>query len=296
MFYVRIQAKISNDQTVITLQNPLSSMLQSQLAGGGGAGGGGMVKSLASSFLSTSCTILEYDLKQASSLQSGLIMNMGFMWFLHFKMQQVQPLLIQSLTGLLNLMYHPLFQSYVLGRNLERPFVTPTPPHAQRTTPEDEEEEPSVTTEADESEPTLQAIEAANEDEDESEEEEDEVAEAEDAVEEKEEEDGEDKEADDDVEVAGDDESDDENDQAVVAEHDIDGEGGSKQELENVDSAESHKEGEVTSTDRDANVKGDTTTEDPSASGHEESTEPESALASKTSVQEDGDNGTTDDP
>jgi hypothetical protein len=37
-------------------------------------------------------------------------------------MEQVQPLIIQSFTGLVNMIYSPLFQIYVMGRNLERPF------------------------------------------------------------------------------------------------------------------------------------------------------------------------------
>lgn len=42
-------------------------------------------------------------------------------------MNQVQPLFYQTASGLLNFVYSPLFQVYVLGRNLERPFVTPKP-------------------------------------------------------------------------------------------------------------------------------------------------------------------------
>merc|ERR1712051_113213 len=38
-------------------------------------------------------------------------------------------LFYQTASGILNLVYSPLFQVYVLGRNLERPFVTPTPPN-----------------------------------------------------------------------------------------------------------------------------------------------------------------------
>lgn len=83
------------------------------------------MKNLASSFLSSKSTVMEYDLKQAKSMQSGLIINMAFMWFLHFKMEQVQPLLIQAATGIINMVYSPLFQVYVLKRNLERPFVNP---------------------------------------------------------------------------------------------------------------------------------------------------------------------------
>lgn len=125
LFYVRIQAKRNNDRTPIELKNPLSSMLQNQL-GGLESGGNSMMKNMASSFLSSKSTVLEYDLKQTRGMQSGLIFNMLLMWFLHFKMAQVQPLLIQTANGLMALVYSPLFQIYVLGRNLERPFKNPT--------------------------------------------------------------------------------------------------------------------------------------------------------------------------
>jgi Phosphate transport (Pho88) len=136
LLYIRTQAKLQNDQTEITLGSPLSSLLQSQI-GGGSSGGSGILKSMASSFLATTSTIVDYDLKQANNMQSGLIMNMMFMWFLHFKMQQVQPLLVQSITGFANMIYSPLFQVYVLGRNLERPFKSPTPPAASESTTQD---------------------------------------------------------------------------------------------------------------------------------------------------------------
>ena len=125
LLYVRIQAKLNNDRTPIELKNPLSHILQSQLGGGGDGGGGNMMKNLASSFLSSKSTVLEYDLRQTRSMQSGLIFNMMFLWFLHFKMGQVQPLLISTLNGLIAMVYSPLFQVYVLGRNLERPFQNP---------------------------------------------------------------------------------------------------------------------------------------------------------------------------
>jgi len=102
----------------------MSSVLQSQLESSPG-GGGGMMKNLASSFLQSKSTVLEYDLKQAKSMQSGLIFNMGFMWFFHFKMQQVQPLIQQTVSGIINLLTSPLFQVYVMKRNLERPFKNP---------------------------------------------------------------------------------------------------------------------------------------------------------------------------
>jgi hypothetical protein len=123
VLYVRIQAKSADDRTPITLKNPLTSVLQRQLGGGDEKG---MIKNLASSFLTSETTVLEYDLRQARSMQSGLVMNMLFMWFLHFKMEQVQPLLIQSVTGFVQMIYSPLFQAYVMGRNLQRPFKNPS--------------------------------------------------------------------------------------------------------------------------------------------------------------------------
>jgi Phosphate transport (Pho88)/Myc amino-terminal region len=178
VLYVRIQAKLANDRTVITLTNPLSSVLQSPLLGGGngegGAGGAaaGMVKNLASSFLSSTSTVVEYDLKQANSMQSGLIFNMALNWFLHFKMQQVQPLFIQSATGLLNMLYSPLFQVYVLGRNLERPFPNPNLKKPPASEANEDAESASETPEAVASSPTGQSAIEAGKDNDEDEEEE----------------------------------------------------------------------------------------------------------------------------
>ncbi|KAL7556936.1 hypothetical protein ACA910_005288 [Epithemia clementina (nom. ined.)] len=123
LLYVRVKAKEANDRTPITISNPLSAALQGQLEGLAG-GAGSMMKALASSFLSSTTSILEYDLKEAKSMQRGLLVNMAFLWFIHFKLKQVQPLLIQTASGLLNLFYSPLFQVYVLRRNLERPFKT----------------------------------------------------------------------------------------------------------------------------------------------------------------------------
>lgn len=104
------------------MTNPLSGILKSQLPG---ADSNAMMKTLASSFLKSQSTVLEYDLKQAQNMQGGLLFNMGFMWLLHFKMDQIQPLLINTATGLMNMAYSPLFQVYVLGRHLERPFKNP---------------------------------------------------------------------------------------------------------------------------------------------------------------------------
>mmetsp|Transcript_10846 Transcript_10846/g.26061 ORF Transcript_10846/g.26061 Transcript_10846/m.26061 type:complete len:404 (+) Transcript_10846:131-1342(+) len=124
IFYIRIMAKRNNDRTPIHVQNPLTSMLSSQLEKQP-AGANDMVKNLASSFLKTESTVVEYDMGQARNLQGGILFNVAFMWFLHFKLQQVQPLLVTTVNGFLQLVYSPLFQVYILGRNLERPFKSP---------------------------------------------------------------------------------------------------------------------------------------------------------------------------
>lgn len=117
-------AKRNNDRTPVHVQNPLTSMLTSQLEKQP-AGANDMVKNLASSFLKTESTVAEYDMSQTQNMQGGILFNIALMWFLHFKMQQVQPLLVTSINGFMQLAYNPLFQVYVLGRNLERPFKSP---------------------------------------------------------------------------------------------------------------------------------------------------------------------------
>lgn len=112
-----MQAKSINDRTPINISNPFSKILETTK--------NDQVKNLASSLLTSQSTVLEYDLSQAKSMNGGLLVNMGFMWFLHYRMGQTQPLYLQTVQGLTNLYYSPLFQVYVLGRNLERPFKNP---------------------------------------------------------------------------------------------------------------------------------------------------------------------------
>ncbi len=130
LLYVRLKAKSTNDRTLVMISSPLASLLPAAVTGGGsgGMGGNSMVKSLADQVLSTQTTILEYDLKQAKQMNGSLLFPMIFNYFLHFKMKQVQPLIMQTATGMVNLVYSPLFQVYVLGRNLERPFKQPVNP------------------------------------------------------------------------------------------------------------------------------------------------------------------------
>ena len=94
---------------MIEIHNPVPEMLLSQLE----ERSLGQVKKLASSFLSTRITAMEYDLQQASGVQGGVLFRLVITWFLHFKLGKIQPLLIQLSMGLLELLYSPLFQVYV---------------------------------------------------------------------------------------------------------------------------------------------------------------------------------------
>lgn len=111
MLYVRLVATRRGDTATVEARNPAMDMLLSQILLDGNAQD--MAKRLTSSFLGSEMTVLEYDLKQASDMQGGVIVNMLFMWFLHFKLEKVQPLLIQVLMGYVQLGFSPLFQVYV---------------------------------------------------------------------------------------------------------------------------------------------------------------------------------------
>jgi hypothetical protein len=116
---VRFKANAVDDDTPITITNPLSNLIPNS---GDDNTGGDMVKSIANQFLASETTVKEYDLSQAKSMNNSLLMPMAMLWFLHFKMGQVQPLFFQTANGIKDFIFSPLFQVYVLGRNLERPF------------------------------------------------------------------------------------------------------------------------------------------------------------------------------
>ena len=135
-------AKRRNDTTPVETKNPLANMVESQLESAGG--GNDMVKNLASSFLKKESTVRDYDIRQTTVMQGSILFNMVMMWFLHFKMQQVQPLFVSIVNGFMQLAYNPLFQVYIMGRNLERPFKSPEvfkPPTADSAEEETKEEE-----------------------------------------------------------------------------------------------------------------------------------------------------------
>jgi hypothetical protein len=119
LIYARYRIQSINDSTPITTTHPLSSLIpksneESQTSD--------MVKNLASQFLSNDSTFKEYDLSQAKSMNNGLLFPMLMLYFLHFKMGQVQPLFFQTINGLKDFLFSPLVQVHVLGKNLERPF------------------------------------------------------------------------------------------------------------------------------------------------------------------------------
>ncbi|MGK3740757.1 MAG: hypothetical protein ACI8RD_009319 [Bacillariaceae sp.] len=139
-------AKRANDTTPVETKNPLANMVESQLESAGG--GNDMVKNLASSFLKKESTVRDYDIRQTTVMQGSILFNMVMMWFLHFKMQQVQPLFVSIVNGFMQLAYNPLFQVYIMGRNLERPFKSPEvfkPPTTEEKTKEEETPETAVT-------------------------------------------------------------------------------------------------------------------------------------------------------
>lgn len=96
--YVRIQAKKAGNKTQITLSNPLASLVKSQVDNAlkgdtmsnagkmlGDNDNGNIAKSLTNKFLSSTTTVMEYDISQSKKQSGGMLFNLAFMWFLHFK-------------------------------------------------------------------------------------------------------------------------------------------------------------------------------------------------------------------
>lgn len=149
IFYVRIMAKTNNDRTIIHLESPVDTMLKSKM-GGADLGSNEGLKKLMSNFLSKDVTVMQYDMDQAKGMQTSIIITMIITWVMHFKFQQVQPLLMTIISGYFQLFMNPLFQIYILGRNLERPFKAPKPAWMEENedatdTPESTAEEESKT-------------------------------------------------------------------------------------------------------------------------------------------------------
>mmetsp|Transcript_12628 Transcript_12628/g.15913 ORF Transcript_12628/g.15913 Transcript_12628/m.15913 type:complete len:380 (+) Transcript_12628:78-1217(+) len=116
LIYVRLCARRDNDTTPISMTTHplLANLLPSNTPS--------IAKDIANKLLSSQSTVMEYDLAQANQMNNKLMFPLVFMWFIHYKMGQVQPLLYQASSGLFNLVNSPLWQVYIWGRNLERPW------------------------------------------------------------------------------------------------------------------------------------------------------------------------------
>ena len=153
-------AKKANDRTVVHVENKMNGVVKSQVEGmAPELASNQMVKNLMSSVLSKDTTVMEYDMSQAMGMQFGFIVTMIVTWIFHFKFGQVQPLLVTIISGYCSLVYNPLFQVYILGKNLERPFKTPKPAWLQ----ESEASNATDTTESTADEETTTPAEAVEE-------------------------------------------------------------------------------------------------------------------------------------
>ena len=131
--YVKFKARQINDQTPIAIENTLAKVVKSQINSAmAGSSSSETVKGLADKFLTSVSNVMEYDIQQAGVLRNSVLTPMIILWVMHFKMGQVQPLLMQVVSGFNKLMYHPLVQVYIMGRNLERPFKKALSPMEQK--------------------------------------------------------------------------------------------------------------------------------------------------------------------
>ena len=68
----------------------------------------------------------EYDREQLKSMRTSYQLGCLFNLFLHFKMKMTQPMVYASVSGLVDLFFHPLVQIHLLGQPatgaLRRPF------------------------------------------------------------------------------------------------------------------------------------------------------------------------------
>lgn len=72
--------------------------------------------------------VYEYDLEQWNSNLKGSLIQLCILGFIHYKWQAAIPLLSQLILGPTKLYSSELFQSYVLGAKIERPFPAPKSP------------------------------------------------------------------------------------------------------------------------------------------------------------------------
>jgi len=106
-FFVSQKIKAKNDQTVLKYVEPKSPMSPES---------GGLVTT----------TVRDYDLQETSKLIRGVYMGVLMMVFLHGYMKYTQPLFIQGLMGLKNLIEAKPVAIHIFNRpaqgDLKRPF------------------------------------------------------------------------------------------------------------------------------------------------------------------------------
>jgi len=108
-YYVSLKIKKKNDQTILKYVEPSSPL---------SGDGGGLVTT----------TVRDYDLAETSKLVRGVYMGVAMMCFLHLYMKYTQPLFIQALMGIKNVVEAKPVAIHLLGKkaegDLKRPFKT----------------------------------------------------------------------------------------------------------------------------------------------------------------------------
>lgn len=109
--YIKLQIKNKNDLTTIKYQNQKSPM-QMLLKGGADDGAEPVITT----------TVVAYDLEQIETLIKGMYTSWLMMAGMHFYMKYTQPMVMQGISPIKAALEHPLFNAYVLGKEVERPF------------------------------------------------------------------------------------------------------------------------------------------------------------------------------
>ena len=99
--------KSTNDETLVAKpMNPIAMLM----GGGGGSG---------------KQTAAAYDREQLGSMRNSYRIGCAITCFLHFKMKMMQPIVYSSVSGLVDLYYHPLVNIHLFGKKSEGQFARP---------------------------------------------------------------------------------------------------------------------------------------------------------------------------
>ncbi|XBW38190.1 hypothetical protein QEN19_003782 [Hanseniaspora menglaensis] len=110
--YIKMKISKKNDLKTIKYQNQKSPM-QMLLKGGASDENEEAV---------ITTTVVQYDLEQVESLIKGMYTSWLMMGGMHFYMKYTQPMVMQGISPIKSVLEHPLFNAYVLGKEVERPF------------------------------------------------------------------------------------------------------------------------------------------------------------------------------